>query len=1283
MDEPITGQTSGPALINMAGVSKNTEQAQLIDDLKKSLTEEMEKEYKLLQDLCDYCKPSKSEEKEKEKPVDDVKDVAAIKKFQNSPIAGSILIHHDFEKLFDILKGMTIGASLSSNNKKDEEKKGPKKKIDFVGKLKEAGQDVLLFFKSIMQVALLAPPLLVLTPVLLSVTLALGGVLALIKKFIIKNLPDENQSKKMELVGQNLFLLFKSVTIAALLAPFLLYLTPSLFLTTLALGLTLIPLKKLVIPNLPNENESKIMEIGGRGIFLFFKSIMKAALLSVPLLVFVIPLYLTTLAISGVLAIMRKLVLPNLPDENQSKIMEGAGKGISLLFTSLMKAALLSIPLLVLCLPLAGAIKILSKILISMNKNLIPNLPGKNQSKKMEGAATTFKSFGEMIKSLAKSVLIIPLIAIPLLLSLPIIPLIKVFMKGMSEVSESSSKESKSFKKSILAFGLMAASLLLLSVGIGIAAKMGVFTAPAIKAIALSAVLMVGIIALGALAGLAKWGIIAIGTAAFLMGASFLMMSFALKILFNMDKEIQLKKLIPVLASMLLIVAGMAVIGLASIIALLPIAVFLGFSIALALGLGAFWLSMKLLSSVSGMMGDSQQGIEDIKEFIKTFATGFVYYFLGSLAAAAFAVFSVALGVGLLFFVIDIGLMKLISVIGTGCCDTALTSISTVAEKFAELKFLKAIAAAGAFAVFSLILAFGAALFVIAIGAIKVISLVKSETVDAALTNINSVINSLSENVKNMAKGIVVAAELLVFGALLAVAFGAMTLAFLELLAMSEIKKKLDANLGKGGDFQSIYDYTTGVLYMFALGHKSEGKGGVKEILEATKNCAKLAALATEVAAYTIPLAAAFLAMVSIFDSLEKLKAASDKIGGKEEVDKILSSVGIIFDSMATTAESFKGMSAKAIEAIGSLAKDVAASIGMLADTMIKIKDGIKEEEIAGATNKIKLMCLKMFGDGETDDGTYTLTKLFKTLSSSKLGKLRKDGVDALVPIVQAISLLADTVIKMGDQKIFSDERINLGMSNFQKISGLFSEFTNLCVGLRERQSGSTLFSKIFGDTSPLKAIKDLVEQNFFDYVTKAVDGFNMAGEQLANLNVEGLKPVIEFFGSQSKFFGDWIANSTQFSKGMSEIGKGLGHLKQKDVETFNNFLVTLKTGGNGISVAIQSLVEFANRASDFASIAKSFSSMSDSLNKISKNKHGFMDIMKSANRNKNMETVTEVSNQGKSSDEKILEKLTNLEAILESFVPTSNLSHVPGKGIKVYSEPTPVTIAPGDTTME
>ena len=41
----------------LAGLSPNTEQAQLVEELKKSLTEEMEKEYKLLQDLCDYCKP--------------------------------------------------------------------------------------------------------------------------------------------------------------------------------------------------------------------------------------------------------------------------------------------------------------------------------------------------------------------------------------------------------------------------------------------------------------------------------------------------------------------------------------------------------------------------------------------------------------------------------------------------------------------------------------------------------------------------------------------------------------------------------------------------------------------------------------------------------------------------------------------------------------------------------------------------------------------------------------------------------------------------------------------------------------------------------------------------------------------------------------------------------------------------------------------------------------------------------------------------------------------------
>lgn len=1069
----------------LSGLTQNTEQSQLIEELKKSLTEDMKKEYELLEQLCDYCKPSKSEEKEKDKPVDDVKDIGALRKFQSSPIAGSILIHHDFEKLFDILKGMTIGASLSSGGKNNkEETKGSKKKIDFVGKLKDAGQDVLIFFKSIMQVALLAPPLLVLTPILLLSTLALGGILKVIKKLVI------------------------------------------------------------------------------------------------------------------------------------------------------------------------------------------PNLPDKNQSKKIEEASSGFEALGKAIKSLAKSVLIIPLIAIPLLLSIPLIPLIKVFMKGMSDVSASSAKESKSFKKSILSFGLMVASLLLLTIGIGIAAKMGVFTAPAIKAIALSAVLIVGIIALGALAGLAKWGIIAIGVTSFLMAASFLLMSVALKILFNMEKEIQLKKLIPVLASMLLIVVGMVAVGLASLIALLPTAAFLVFSLALTIGLAAFWLSLKLLSVVSGMMGGAQQGIETIRQFVATFATGAGEYLLGALAGIAFAVFSVALGIGLLVFVINIGLMKLIAKIGTENCDAALATINAVAQKFSEFNFLKAALVAAGFAVFSLVLAAGLVLFAIAMGALKIISMVKPETVDSAFLSINKVINSISKNTKGIVKGIAVAALLLVFSVLVAAAFGGLALAFLALKSIAEIKKKLDVDFKNGDGFQSIYDYTTGVLYMFALGHSSDGKGGAKELLEATKNCTKLAALAVGVAAYTVPLSAAFLAMVSIFESLEKLQASVDKIGGKENVDKILSSVGIIFDSMATTAESFKGMSHKAITAIGSLVKDVAESIGMLADTLIKIKDGIKEEEIEGATNKIKLMCLKMFGDGETDDGTYTLTKLFKTLSNSKLKKLRADSVEALVPIINAISLLADTVLKMGDEQIFSDERVNKGISNFQKISGLFSEFTNLCTGLVSRQSGSTLFSKIFGDKSPLNAIKDLVEQNFFESVGQAVDGFNMAGEQLANLNTDGLKPVIEFFGSQSKFFGDWIANSTTFSKGMSEIGKGLGHLKQKDVETFNNFLITLKTGGNGISVAVQSLIEFANKASDFASIAKSFSSMSDSLNKISKNKNGFLDVMKSANKNKNMESVAQVTNIGKSNEEKILEKLTNMETILESFVPSTNLGHVQGKGIKVYVEP-------------
>ncbi len=378
------------------------------------------------------------------------------------------------------------------------------------------------------------------------------------------------------------------------------------------------------------------------------------------------------------------------------------------------------------------------------------------------------------------------------------------------------------------------------------------------------------------------------------------------------------------------------------------------------------------------------------------------------------------------------------------------------------------------FAAFSIFFAVGLGLFAISLLELKAINAL-SENTSGGVEVIHNIIESFAtkENAKIIGLGIAISAELLVFSVLFAAGLGLFLTSMLALKGVLEVAKKLqDSKVS----FKDIYSYSTGALYTLTTGENKSSITGA-DLLEATKNCGKLAILAIEMAAYIVPMAGAFIAMVSVFDSLIKLQEASDKIGGKENVDNLLGSVGIIFKSMSESVESFKGMSAKAITAIGSLVKDVAESIGMLADTMIKIKDGIKEEEIEGATNKIKLMCENLFGDGVNDGDNFTLTKLFKTLSNSSLKKLRKDSTEALIPLTESISLMGDVIIKFADDKLFSEEKINLGTQNFERISKIFSYFGDLCKGLTK--GGSSKFAQFIGNESALSSLNNIIKDNF------------------------------------------------------------------------------------------------------------------------------------------------------------------------------------------------------------
>ena len=197
----------------------------------------------------------------------------------------------------------------------------------------------------------------------------------------------------------------------------------------------------------------------------------------------------------------------------------------------------------------------------------------------------------------------------------------------------------------------------------------------------------------------------------------------------------------------------------------------------------------------------------------------------------------------------------------------------------------------------------------------------------------------------------------------------------------------------------------------------------------------------TAAAVLIVPFAvAAALAMVSLLATVESIKALSKIIDsfGPEDVENVMSVMGTILGTLAESAEAFKGTSAKTITAMGSLVKDVAEAISTLTDVVLKLKDGIPDEQIDAAVFAIKRICEKLFGNPDVDEkGSYNLTVLFKQLADSKLKKLKADAVAALLPLIDSIDSLADLVVKVSDEDKFSQQRIDIGTANIERFLGL------------------------------------------------------------------------------------------------------------------------------------------------------------------------------------------------------------------------------------------------------
>ncbi len=550
-----------PATLD-SGLHKQQQQELImkIDDLKDSLTSDMEKLYDALEKICNSV-TSKNKNEEKQK-LTDVKSIEDAKKFQDIPVAGSILLHHDFENLIKLLTTKLGGNALfgsitpqgGKGNIKTEETT-----LNFTSNLGPTGEQIKSIYAAISSVGNYSIKIKKEKKTIFS---AADVIDTLIKRF--------NSIDELKVDGNN----FKQFAEAI----------PILF--------------------------DSLTEVGVKSV---------------------------------IINLFRKPILSTIGEDG-----------------------------------------VLTKFVTGLNENILSqNL----DNKKLNSLGEAFVSFGKGIKALLFPVLILPLLYVPLLLTTKfIMPLLGKFVEAYSKISEHSVKETRTITKSTISFALLGTALVTAGVAVFLAFKMGEFIVPAIKNVVKFTGFIAAVILLGAIAGLAKWGIIALGVASVLMASSFLLFALSLKVLNSIDKEFNFKRIIQTGLSMLTFVGVMALVGLAAGIATISMAGFLVFSLVSLISLGAFWVTLKLFQAIDKLLATVklEETLGKIADFVKAFAKEVVSFSLGSVAAIAFASFAVSLAIGTLFFIGAILLFKVINKIGIENVDGALDIITSVISKFAD-----------------------------------------------------------------------------------------------------------------------------------------------------------------------------------------------------------------------------------------------------------------------------------------------------------------------------------------------------------------------------------------------------------------------------------------------------------------------------------------------------------------------------------------------------------------------------------------------------------------------
>lgn len=677
------------------------------------------------------------------------------------------------------------------------------------------------------------------------------------------------------------------------------------------------------------------------------------------------------------------------------------------------------------------------------------------------------------------------------------------------------------------------------------------------------------------------------------------------------------------LLAMIGLIGVVALLGIVSIYAMPAIAGFSGFAIGLGVAMILFAVAVLLMSKIKV----DQKAINSVTNAVigvaNSFATLVPIIMLGVIGVTLFAVFSALLFVGMLSFTLSAVLMvassKLLEKIGidkeTGTPRFLLTA-GKIAEQFAlmAIPLIFGIIGAALFFVFSAVLLVGMAVFTVDALLMFVVDILMShltlskdgtpqflDTIGAIAVKLINLAPLFGIASLAMIPGLVFAAELAVFSIALAISTAAM-------LLVQKAAEKLEtpAKLSKMGE--SIKQAGVGMMLSF-LGVDPAKGIGVASMLEAGKNAIGLTALGVLACATVLPMALFMSSLALIGTSFVKLSDSMKHVDSAS-IYQIMSALSMIMDSLGSFASNMKGTSAKTITAIGGLVKDVAEAIGLLTDIVIKLKDGIPDDQIQAATHTMLSICEKLFGTPgrKKVEGQYTLTDTLETIARADLSDLNAEAVGAIKPLMEGIGAMAEVVRTIGDTETFSDEVMRAGVQNMNKFLELM---VNTCDAMQylitKKPTGETQkrggLLGVFGiekevKKSPLEAMNEVIDSGLFDSMRTVFNSLSDIGDQVAKFDAKKFEGITNFLASNAIII--MTNQSSLFITGMSNFAKGIGYLKSNDLNNFKKFL-DLLGGVNATTLknTVDSLSTLGKYSSQFKATADSFDRMEKALSKM------------------------------------------------------------------------------------